>query len=408
MKILVLSFYFSPDLCAGSFRATALVEALLETPNTKVDVVTTMPNRYASFDAAVDTDSDNPYLYIHRVKLPQHKSGMLDQAKAFVCFYRKAMAFVTSKDYDLVFATSSRLFTAFLGSRVARVKGIPLYLDIRDIFFDTLSDVLNPYLFFLLKPWLSLTEKYTFNKATHINLVSRGFSDYFENSYKYPSYSYFTNGIDKNFIASSTITVNKVHKESAITVLYAGNIGEGQGLHHTIPQLAEKLGPKYQFTIIGDGGRRSILEKLSSGLVNVTLLPPVTRDELVQYYTKADILFLHLNDYPAFKKVLPSKIFEYAAMGKPILAGVSGYASTFIKDELDNARVFPPANLEEAVSQIKHLDLQQVDRSVFVNKYSRKSIMIKMASSIMTYVKPSLVTQGLTEVKNHAISAEKR
>jgi len=31
----------------------------------------------------------------------------------------------------------------------------------------------------------------------------------------------------------------------------------------------------------------------------------------------ADVLFLHLNAYKAFEKVLPSKIFEYAATGRP-------------------------------------------------------------------------------------------
>ena len=46
-----------------------------------------------------------------------------------------------------------------------------------------------------------------------------------------------------------------------------------------------------------------------------------------------DVLFLHLNDYSAFRKVIPSKIFEYAATGKPIVAGVSGYAAEFLRHE---------------------------------------------------------------------------
>ena len=47
-------------------------------------------------------------------------------------------------------------------------------------------------------------------------------------------------------------------------------------------------------------------------------------------YDKASILFLHLNDYEAFYKVLPSKIFEYATTGKPIIAGVNGFAKDVI------------------------------------------------------------------------------
>ncbi len=51
MRLLVVSFYYSPDLAAGSFRATALVAALRERapPGTHIDVVTTLPNRYRTF-----------------------------------------------------------------------------------------------------------------------------------------------------------------------------------------------------------------------------------------------------------------------------------------------------------------------------------------------------------------------
>ena len=59
------------------------------------------------------------------------------------------------------------------------------------------------------------------------------------------------------------------------------------------------------------------------------IIDPVSRSDLFDEYKNADVLFLHLNDYAAFRKVLPSKIFEYAATGKPILAGVAGYMQNF-------------------------------------------------------------------------------
>ena len=54
MKLLVLSFYYPPDLCAGSFRCEALVEALgAQRPDAlQVDVGTTTPNRYQSLNVA--------------------------------------------------------------------------------------------------------------------------------------------------------------------------------------------------------------------------------------------------------------------------------------------------------------------------------------------------------------------
>ena len=51
INILVLSFYFKPDLCAGSFRSTSLVKQLesMLIQGSQIDLVTTLPNRYKTF-----------------------------------------------------------------------------------------------------------------------------------------------------------------------------------------------------------------------------------------------------------------------------------------------------------------------------------------------------------------------
>ena len=101
-------------------------------------------------------------------------------------------------------------------------------------------------------------------------------------------------------------------------------------------QAAKELGSEFEFIIIGDGGTKKLLqyeiENLS--ISNVVLEKPVNRKELQGIYSNAYYLFIHLNDYPAFRKVLPSKIFELATFGKPIIAGVSGFAAEFIKNEV--------------------------------------------------------------------------
>ena len=139
MKILVLSFYFPPDLCAGSFRCSALIEHLKKQSGIEIDLITTLPNRYASFSADAPAHEVNDNVEVSRIALPSHASGMLDQIKSFRVFYRQARSITKHKDYDMVFATSSRLFTAFLGARISKAKKIPLYLDIRDIFVDTIK-----------------------------------------------------------------------------------------------------------------------------------------------------------------------------------------------------------------------------------------------------------------------------
>lgn len=385
MKVLVLSFYYAPDLSAGSFRTTALIEQLKEQPNIEIEVITTMPNRYASFEAGAQEFEQIDNVTIRRIALPSHKSGMIDQVKSFSTFYKQANNYISDKNYDLVFATSSRLFTAFLGARIAKRVRAPLYLDIRDIFVDTLKDVLSNKVTFLLKPFLTLVESYTFSAAQHINLVSKGFEGYFFNRFKNANYSWFTNGIDKEFLPNEVKVESKLSELTPLRVLYAGNIGEGQGLNTIIPGLAKLAGDKYEFKVIGDGGRKASLVEASLGIANISFHPPVNREQLIKEYLNADVLFLHLNDYPAFKKVLPSKIFEYAAVGKPILAGVSGYSAEFIGTEVDNAEVFEPGNHQQAVNSLITLKLGQTNRDHFISKYTRTNIMNEMASSIVRY-----------------------
>lgn len=164
-------------------------------------------------------------------------------------------------------------------------------------------------------------------------------------------------------------------------------MGEGQGLHNILPQLAKTLEGRVEFNVIGDGGRKAQLESalIANGVTNVKLLPPVNRDELITCYQKADILFLHLNDYPAFKKVLPSKIFEYAAMGKPVWAGVSGYAAEFLNAEVENSAVFEPGNHQQALELLDSLDMTLIKRDNFTTKYSRVNIMSQMAKDLVDF-----------------------
>jgi len=357
----------------------------LSSHDVQIDVVTTAPNRYISFRQKAPRFESQGNVRVHRIPMPFHESGMTDQMRAFGAYYCGAMKLVSKNDYDIVFATSSRLFTAFLGARIAKRKKIPLYLDIRDIFVDTMTDILSPKLSWIAVPLMSLIERYTFGAAKHINLVSEGFLKYFEDRYRQASFSFFTNGIDQEFLEASPTARIVNEKKDMITVLYAGNIGEGQGLHFILPALAERLKTRLKFIIIGDGGQckklKHAIDELS--LKNVELIPPLSRNSLIEEYIKADVLFLHLNDYPAFKKVLPSKLFEYAAMGKPIWAGLSGYSASFVKAEIVGSEVFSPGDIDDAVHKLDALELITEPRIEFIRKFKRGNIMNEMVCDIL-------------------------
>ena len=237
-----------------------------------------------------------------------------------------------------------------------------------------------------MKPLFSIIEKFTINRAKHVNLVSAGFEDYFVSRYKKSSLSFFTNGIDDEFLMAPIISKPGIeNSDSTINILYAGNVGEGQGLHHIIPQVAKKLSCKVKFRVIGAGGRLTHLstELARYGVENVDIVAPMSRADLILEYNNADILFLHLNDYEAFKKVLPSKLFEYGAVGKPILAGVAGYAAKFVNENIDNAEVFSPCSIEGAIDGLYKLNMGTKLRGNFVKQYARKNIMKEMAVDII-------------------------
>lgn len=387
MRLLVLSFYFPPDLSAGSFRSRALIESLLEIlpAGSSVDVITTAPNRYSTFKQDVLPVETAGPLNIRRIALPAHRSELWGQSRAFLEFARRANCHAANVPYDIVFATSSRLMTAALGAWIARRTHARLYLDIRDIFVDTIGDV-YPRFAGVLKPPLSALERWTMRRADRINLVSRGFESYFFSRYPDRAYSWFTNGIDDEFVREDWCKEKALNANRPLLVVYAGNIGEGQGLHAIVPQLARRLGARVQFRVIGDGGRRALLlEALRQvGVHNVEVIPPMPRPALLDAYSSADILFLHLNAYPAFEKVLPSKIFEYAATGKPIWAGVAGHAAEFITAQVTNAAVFAPCNVSEAIEKLDSLTLRNLPRSDFILRYARRNIARALADDILS------------------------
>lgn len=384
-RILYLTFYFEPDLCAGSFRNSPLAKELASQleGRAEIDVFTTMPNRYASFQQTAAAKEHIGNLSIERIQLPVHQSGMADQAKSFAVFYLNVLRRTRHRKYDMVFASSSRLFTAYLGHTIARRQKIPLYVDVRDIFYDSMKDLLaKSWIKFPVLPLIKWVEHRTFTNAAHINLISPGFGEYFSRFPK-ATYTYFTNGIDDEFLhgtPDSAELVENVEKQ----VLYAGNIGEGQGLHKFIPGLARRFTGKYIFKIIGDGGALPKLkaELEREGCTNVIIEPPVGRKLLMEAYRSADFFLIHLNDYSAFKKVLPSKIFELAATDKPIIAGVGGFAAKFIKENVSNVILVEPCDFEGCAEQLQRYTYRREVREGFVAKYSRRSVNEKMAASI--------------------------
>lgn len=386
-RILLLTLYYPPDLSAGAFRTEALANSLSKkiVDGDRIDIFTAYPNRYASYDIHADQYTKHGNISITRARLPQLKMGLITQAFAFLYYSWSALRFVRDKKYDVVIGSSSRLMTAVLCTFISNRKGAYLYLDIRDIFVETFEDLKSSKLWSPIIKLFRMLENWCIRRADKVNLVSEGFRSYYQKFYPNKIFTFFTNGIDQ---LCMTGTAKNINTNVPTKIVYAGNVGDGQALHNILPDLAYALDGKAVFQVIGDGRQLANLKKSIKlrNLSNIEIISPIAREKLIGYLQSGDILFLHLNNHKAFTRVLPSKIFDYAAMGKPILAGVSGYANEFILNNITGVEIFSPCDVNGAVAAFEKLVISDYDRSEFIDKFSRKKIMDKMADDILALI----------------------
>lgn len=391
-KILILSFYHPPDVTPGAFRIKSLLDQLSkQRDDIEVTVITTKPNRYTSFNKSNTSDQLEikypPYLRIHKIEVPQNNNKLILQVWGFIIYASKAFSIARKSNWDLVFSTSSRLMTAFLSAIIAYYKNTKLFLDIRDLFSDTAKHVFSGIGFNVIYPFIKYIEAWTFRKAAIINLVSPGFKKYVSDINPNARITEYTNGIDQVFMDSNF--ERKVTEEKRLKILYAGNIGPSQNLESILPNFAKKVESIADLQIIGNGGSKKELQKklINLDCKNVELIDHVLRIELLKKYNEADILFLNLADLDCFKKVLPSKIFEYGSTGKPILAGVSGFAKDFLIENVPSAYIFYPSNLELCLKSFNVIrkNYKTFDSSNFKNKFSRNKISKMLADEILDF-----------------------
>jgi len=391
LKIVFFTFYYPPDLCAGSFRAIALVQSLSKKmkENDELHIITTHPNRYENHREKADNIQKNGNITVHRFSVPSHKSEMFSQARSFASYALASYKLVNTLNPDFLIGTTSRLMTGVLTGISGRKLKCKYFIDLRDIFSETISDLFSQkskLLSFVFKKTFSLLELWLFRKAVGVNVVSEGFPEYFQTKgLDTSNWSFFPNGVDKEFV-NLPIIENKSSKNIK-TIMYAGNIGSGQGLEMVLPAVAKRMGSDYHFLVIGGGGASSNLISTikNNNVNNIEILPPVKRDKLIEYYANVDILFLHLNNIPTFRRVLPSKIFEYVAIRKPIVAGLTGYSAKFMIDNVPYASIFDSGDIDGCVNAIlkaENEDIKDKSIDIFVEKYSREKIMNSMAEHI--------------------------
>ena len=390
MRVLFLTYFYPPDLCAGAFRSEALLSAFgrcAKINSLEVDVLTTQPHRYSTYSSDSAGSESFGFGVIKRFPNVHSSKGRAGDVRNFLKYASNVRHAVKKKKWDLVFATSSRLMTAALGAQCAKKLKAPLYLDIRDVFSDGWRDFVGAGpLSFTAWP-MRWYEDSVFKAAKKINVVSPGFCQLLEKRGHAKPLSVFTNGIDDTFLQNN---FKKTQQSSAFRIIYAGNIGQGQSLQAILPSVAKKLGSAFEFIIIGDGAEKHGLSNQvqKEHVDNISFLKPVKREQLIEIYKQADALFLHLNKSPIHEAVLPSKIFEYAATQKPIIAGVTGVAKNFLARNVKGVTIFDPCETQQCVEAVLACQRNQREfsREQFCEQFSREKIMDEMVQDILNIV----------------------
>jgi glycosyltransferase involved in cell wall biosynthesis len=83
------------------------------------------------------------------------------------------------------------------------------------------------------------------------------------------------------------------------------------------------------------------------------LLPGIPHQQVPALLAAADICLVPLRDVPLFSSFIPSKMFEYLAAGKPVVAALAGEAAQILREA--GAWVVPPADSEALALAIRTL-----------------------------------------------------
>ena len=118
-------------------------------------------------------------------------------------------------------------------------------------------------------------------------------------------------------------------------VLYSGTVGMAQGVG-TLLDAAEILAAGdtgLTVRVVGDGAEREDLERAAAqrGLANVAFSGRLPAAEIPGIIAGADIAVMSLVDVPLFEDAVPTKLLEYMAAGRPVVAAASGEAARIVE-----------------------------------------------------------------------------
>jgi glycosyltransferase involved in cell wall biosynthesis len=399
VKILFLTDNFPPEVNAPATRTYEHCQEWIKDKDVDVTVITCAPNFphgkvYKGYKNKFFQKENIDGINVIRVwSYISSNSGFTKRVLDYISYASMAFLVGIFQKYDVIIATSPQFFTTWAGWALSKVKRKPWIFELRDLWPETIKTVgamkdgktIEILEKIELALYRSADKVIPVTDAFKANLIHRGIDA--------NKISVVTNGSNNDLFHAQIKDkqlLNDLRLTNKFIVGYIGTHGMCHGLDFIVQSLAKIKDKEIHFLFIGDGAMKESIIKLSEELAlkNITFLDAISKDDVPRYLSICDISLAPLKNESNFRTVIPSKIFEAAAMQKPTLLGVRGQAQKII--ERHNAGIcFEPENEDDFI--VKLLLLRDEKTYTACQKgclelskmYDRK----KLAKEMLTLVK---------------------
>jgi glycosyltransferase involved in cell wall biosynthesis len=263
-------------------------------------------------------------------------SGFIKRILDYTSFAFMAFGVGLFQKHDVIIGTSPQFFTTWAAWGIAKIRRKPWVFELRDIWPESIktvgamqeSRVLDMLEKIELALYRSSDKVIAVTDAFKANLISRGIDE--------SKIEVVTNGSNMELFSpreKDKVLLKKLHLEEKFIVGYLGTHGMAHSLDFVVRSIGKITDEDIHFLFVGDGAmKQTIIDLVKSlSLSNITFLDPISKDEMPRYLSIIDVSLAPLKRSDNFKTVIPSKIFEASAMGKPTLLGVEGQAQEIIE-----------------------------------------------------------------------------
>ena len=314
--------------------------------------------------------------------------------------------------FDVVIASSPPFFVHLAGDFVSRVRGIPLVLELRDLWPDYMVDM------GVLRNRagtraLFACERYLLGRAARVVVVTSSFRRrVIEKGVDAELTDLIPNGVDTTqyFRQREAVPIAALERRGEeFLVGYLGNFGAGQGLESVIDAAARlaSTDPQVRFVLAGDGTHKSRVVAMvrERRVTNLTIHSTLPRDETRAFYNACDACLVPLAPIPIFQDTIPSKIFEIMACECPVIASLDGEGARIVRESGGGvlARPGDSQGIADAIRKVKAMGVEsrrQLGRGgrAFVSRHYQRNVLADRYLEVLSQVHGSY---GLSKTQGH-------